>query len=760
MTNKIILVIFLFSTTCTLRAGEGMWLPQLLKALNEGEMQTMGMKLTAEQVYSVNQGSLKDAIVHFGGFCTSEVISDQGLLLTNHHCGYGQIQSHTTLEKNYLKNGFWAKNFQEELTNPGLFARFIVRIDDVTAAMLAGVTDKMSTKERQSQVDKNMATLKENKKLGPFEELMIRPFYHGNQYFSFTTVTYNDVRLVGAPPESIGKFGADTDNWEWPRHTGDFSLFRIYAGPNNEPAEYSEKNKPYAPKHFLPISLDGVQEGDFTLIFGFPGRTNQYLPGVAVQQLIETVNPARIEIRDAALKILDAEMRKDEKTKIQYASKFARVANYWKKWIGENQGLIATNALAKKANLEKEFQIEVDANPALKAKYGDILPQFKEKYKILEPYVLSTNYYNEIMGRNIEAMRIITYLRRLSDAYDKNGKEGFDKYKERLAGPMENFYKNYSPKIDQQVFARLTKMYGNADGAKEIAASMQNYLMANRIRNYDQLAEEVFAKSMVLDKSKVLETISQSPEEAIKKIKNDPLFKMATKISEVYQEKIAGRYREINGAIADLQRRYMAGLMEVFPNERFWPDANSTMRVTYGKVQGYQPRDGITYNPLTTLDGVIAKYQPGDYEFDVPKKLLELNASRDYGNYATAEGKMPVCFLGSNHTTGGNSGSPAIDAHGNLVGLNFDRVWEGTMSDINYDPSICRNIMVDARYILFIIDKYAGAGHLVKEMKLVHPRTAQSVKKKPKKILQEPFGKQEQKLKPKEKKAIPYRGGE
>ncbi len=761
MKNRILLIIFFLSSAIFLRAGEGMWLPQLLKALNEGEMQTMGMKLTAEQIYSVNQGSLKDAIVHFGGFCTSELISDQGLLLTNHHCGYGQIQSHTTLEKNYLKNGFWAKNFQEELSNPGLFARFIVRIDDVTEAMLAGVNDQMTSKERQSQIDKNMAALKEKTKLGEFEELMIRPFYHGNQYFSFTTVTYNDVRLVGAPPESIGKFGADTDNWEWPRHTGDFSLFRIYAGPNNEPAEYSENNKPYTPKHFLPISLDGVEEGDFTLVFGFPGRTNQYLPGVAVEQLVETVNPARIAIRDAALKIIDAEMRKDEQTKIQYASKFARVANYWKKWIGENQGLIATNALGKKATLEKEFTKKLNSSLSLKDRYGDILPAFKEQYKLLEPYVLSTNYYNEIMGRNIEAMRIVSSLRRLTNAYEKNGNEGYESFKARLTGALDNFYKNYNPNIDQQVFARLTEMYGNADGAKEISASMQNYLTANGIRDYNELAEKVFANSIVLDKNKLLQVVNQNPEDAVKKIKSDPLFKMADKIGTVYREKIAGPYQEINGKIAGLQRRYMAGLMEAFPDRRFWPDANSTMRVTYGKVQGYNPRDGITYNPLTTLDGVIEKYQPGDYEFDVPGKLIELNAARDYGIYATADGKMPVCFLGSNHTTGGNSGSPAIDASGNLVGLNFDRVWEGTMSDINYDPSICRNIMVDARYILFIIDKYAGAGHLVKEMKLVHPRSNQSGSKASKKKMTKPLGGPKPQLQgnTKKQKVVPYRGG-
>jgi len=725
MKNKItILFTLLFSTLTIGRAGEGMWLPQLLKALNEGEMQTMGMKLTAEQIYSVNQGSLKDAIVHFGGFCTSEVISPNGLILTNHHCGYSQIQSHTTLDKNYLRDGFWAKNYNEELTNPGLFARFIVRIDDVTEQVLADVKDGISNDARQAIINKNIAALTDKTELGPFEELMVRPFYHGNQYFSFTTVTYNDVRLVGAPPEMIGKFGADTDNWEWPRHTGDFSLFRIYSGPNNEPAEFSANNKPYQPKHFLPISLDGVQEGDFTMIFGFPGRTNQYLPGVAVEQLIETVNPARIAIRDAALKILDKEMRKDPKTKIQYASKFARVANYWKKWIGENQGLVATNALDKKAKLEKEFQNKVNSKPAWKSKYGNILTDFNRLYKEMEPLVLSRNYYNEVFGRNIEAMRIIGYMRRLVKAQENNGKEGYDKFKERLAGPLENFYKNYNSKIDRQVFIALTKMYGNADGAKEISASMQNYLMGNGIRDYEGLASKTFDQSIVLDKNKLLQLMNQSPEVAVKKIKSDPLYQLSEKLSSDYDNKIANNYRKVDGQIQNLQRQYMEGLMEVFPDRRFWPDANSTMRVTYGKVNGYQPRDGVTYNPLTTLDGVMAKYIPGDYEFDVPKKLVDLHAKRDYGNYATADGKMPVCFLGSNHTTGGNSGSPAIDAHGNLVGLNFDRVWEGTMSDINYDASICRNIMVDARYILFIIDKYAGAGHLIEEMKLVHPRVA------------------------------------
>lgn len=762
MINKISLCLLLIVSLSIqqLKAGEGMWLPQLLKALNEGEMQSMGMKLTAEQVYSVNQGSLKDAIVHFGGFCTSEVISNNGLLLTNHHCGYGQIQSHTTLENNYLRDGFWAKNYSDELANPGLFARFIERIDDVTDQILAGVTDDMSNEKRQSVIDKNIDALKKKTDLGPFEDLMVRPFYHGNQYFAFKTVTYNDVRLVGTPPEMIGKFGADTDNWEWPRHTGDFAFFRIYAGPNNEPAEYSENNKPYTPKHFLPISLDGVEEGDFTLVFGFPGRTNQYLPGVAVEQLVETVNPARIAIRDRALKILDAQMRKDEKTKIQYASKFARIANYWKKWVGENQGLIATKALDKKAKLEKDFQSKVDANPTLKAKYGNVLSDFDKVYKEMRPYELSRNYYNEIIGRNVEGFRVVGWLNRLVNAYENNGQTGYDKFNKRLAGPLDNFYKNYNSNIDKDVFIALTEMYGNAEGAKEIASAMQNYIMQSGVRSYPALADKVFAKSMITDKDKVISTINGDATAAINTIKADPLFKMYKYLSDSYDEQIAGNYKRLDGQISDLQRVYMKGLMEVFPDRRFFPDANSTMRVTYGQVNGYKPKDAVVYTPVTTLDGVMAKYKPGDYEFDVPQKLIDLHTKKDYGQYTNEDGQVPVCFLGSNHTTGGNSGSPAIDANGNLIGLNFDRVWEGTMSDINYDKSICRNIMVDARYILFIVDKYAGAQRLIDEMKLVHPKRKRNMKSEKMKKYNKASSGAKMREKTEQRKMAPAGGGE
>ncbi len=710
---RFFVVFILLAFANMLCAGEGMWLPLLLKALNEEEMQSMGMKLTAEDIYSINKGSLKDAIVHFGGFCTSEIISDQGLLLTNHHCGYSAIQSHSSVENNLLKDGFWAKTNSDELANPGLFARFIDRMEDVTEKALMGVTDDLSSEERQSIIDKNLDAIKASYELSEFEDVIIRPFYHGNQYFSFVTVTYNDVRLVGTPPESIGKFGSDTDNWVWPRHTGDFALFRIYAGPNNEPANYSEANKPYNPKHSLPISLDGVEEGDFTLVFGFPGRTNQYLPSSAVEQIVETLNPAKISIRDSALKIIDGHMRADESVRIQYASKFARVANYWKKWIGESQGLVSTGAIAKKKKFEEEFLNKNADNPEIRS----ILPRFEKLYKANEEYAFTRDYYSEVASRNIELLSLTGIMNRLIDRYENNGRDDYNSYLQRVKGYLEGFYKNYRPEIDREVFASLAKMYVENVNPLYTPESLK---VANR--DMENFAKGLYSQSSFADPNKMMGILSLPPESAIEKIKTDPVFMLGTEWSNLIDAKVNAPYNRNKTQIDELQRKYMQAIIETFPKKRFYPDANSTMRISYGQVNGYQPRDGVTYMPVTYLNGVIEKYKPGDYEFDVHPKLIELSESKDFGEYADSNGDIPICFLGSNHTTGGNSGSPAIDAHGNLIGLNFDRVWEGTMSDINYDKSICRNIMVDARYVLFIVDKFAGAGHLIKEMKLVHPK--------------------------------------
>jgi len=712
--KKLLFGFILLSFSSIAIAGEGMWLPLLLKALNENEMKTMGMKMSVEDVYSVNKSSLKDAIVHFGGFCTSEIISPDGLLLTNHHCGYGQIQSHSSVENNLLKNGFWAKTKSAELSNPGLTATFIDRIDDVSKQALEGINEKMSDKERQSAIDLNLEVVKKTYNLKDYQELVIRPFYNGNQYFAFTTTIYRDVRLVGTPPESIGKFGSDTDNWVWPRHTGDFSLFRIYAGADNLPADYSETNVPYKPKHFLPISLDGVEEDDFTLIFGFPGRTNQYLPGVAVEQIMNVLNPAKIKIRDTALKIIDKYMRADESVRIQYASKFARVANYWKKWIGENQGLKSTDALGRKRKFEAEFTSKN------KTKTGrTLLSDFTSYYKNIEEVALTRDYYSEVAIRNIELLNMQRYIRRLVNTYEENGETGYDQYKERLAGFFDGFYKNYRAEIDQEVFAALVELY--VDDVKSEYVPEGLTALSGKDK-YEQLGKLIYENTVFTNKENVDALMALPAAEAVAKIKMDPAYKLGVEWENLYNEKVARPYSSKKTRIDSLQRIYMQSIIETFPKQKFYPDANSTMRVTYGQVKGYQPRDAVSFTPVTYLDGVIEKYVPDDYEFDVNDKLLDLYKKKDYGQYADTNGKVPVCFIGSNHTTGGNSGSPAIDAHGNLIGLNFDRVWEGTMSDINYDPSICRNIMVDARYILFIVDKYAGATHLIDEMKLVHPK--------------------------------------
>ncbi len=731
LVKGLVLIILLVNAHITF-AGEGMWLPMLLKSLNEGEMQSMGMKMSAEDVYSVNKGSLKDAIVHFGGFCTSEIISDQGLLLTNHHCGYGQIQSHTSLENNYIRDGFWATSMDQELSNPGLTATFIVRMDDVTEAILKGVTDEMNEKTRQATVSKNIELLKATAQLSEYEDISVKPFYKGNQYFSFTTITYKDVRLVGTPPESIGKFGADTDNWVWPRHTGDFALFRIYADENNMPAEYSPNNKPYKPKHFLPISLDGVAQDDFTLVFGFPGRTNEYLPSYAVQQTVDVLNPAKIEIRDKALKIVDAEMRADPQIKIQYASKFARIANYWKKWIGESQGLKATDGVGKKQRFEAEFTKRAlnltDKKKKRKKKKAmaananaEILPQFEQLYEAIEPYALTRDYFNEVVYRNVELLSTSNYLVRLVNRYENNGEEGYNNYKARLEGYLKGFYKDYQPKVDKKVFAALMELYHKNVPIQAVTGPVDQMLSQRDISNYNGLADYIYDNTLFTRFDGLMRVFAMNPDQAVEKIKADPAYLFMKELTTAYHDNAETQYDEINKKITTLMRSYMKAQMQLFPEKTFYPDANSTMRVTYGKVAGYEARDAVFYKPNTYLEGVMEKYVPGDYEFDVKPKLIDLYEKKDYGQYGE-NGKMPVCFIGTNHTTGGNSGSPAIDAYGNLIGLNFDRAWEGTMSDINYDPSICRNIMVDIRYVLFIVDKFAGATNLIDEMKLVHPK--------------------------------------
>ena len=716
------LCLFILTITLSLQlsAQGGMWIPLLLSDVNETEMQSLGMKMTAQDIYDVNNSSLKDAIVHFGGFCTGEVISDQGLVLTNHHCGYGQIQSHSSLENNYLQDGFWANSLSDELPNEGLFVTFIVRIEDVTEQALSGLKTGMDENDRQSVIDKNINKIKESTSLESYEKVSVKPFYKGNQYFLFVTETYNDIRLVGAPPSSIGKFGADTDNWVWPRHTGDFSMFRIYAGKDNKPAAYSADNVPFKPKHHLPVSLDGVAEDDFTLVFGFPGTTDEYLTASGVDLRINKLNPVKISIRDQSLAVIDKAMRSNPEARIQYASKQSRIANSWKKWIGEIQGIEASQALAKKQKFEAEFMARVYKKKRWTEDYGNIIADLDGLYKNIEIYAKSRDYTNEIIWRNIELFYIAGQFDRYNEMYKNGGLNAIKGRLPRFINFMEGYYKDFIPAVDEEIFARLIKIY-----VEKVPAKHQAKYVADQIEfaggDINALTERLYKQSFLSNGETVIKLLKEDPEKLFKALGGDYAFQMRKAIQEAYNKKVNPAYNKYNELIQPLKRKYMKAQMEVFPKKAFFPDANSTLRVTYGQVKGYAPRDAVSYERITWLDGIMEKYKPGDYEFDVPSKLIQLYKDKDYGQYAE-NGKVPVCFIGTNHTTGGNSGSPAIDANGNLVGLNFDRVWEGTMSDVNYDPEICRNIMVDIRYVLFIVDKFAGATRLIEEMDLVHPK--------------------------------------
>jgi hypothetical protein len=714
---KLLLLLFVVQTQA--QQG-GMWIPSLLKGMNETEMKNLGMKMTAKDIYDVNHSSMKDAVPHFNGGCTSEVISPKGLILTNHHCGFDAIQKHSSVEHDYLTDGFWAYKMEEELPNENLVVTFIVKIEDVTTQVLAGVASLTSEEEKQKKIQENITSLNNSLPKENWQENKIRTFYEGNQYMLFVTETFKDVRLVGAPPTSIGKFGSDTDNWVWPRHTGDFSLFRIYADKNNHPASYSKDNVPYTPKHFLPVSLDGIKEDDFTLVFGYPGRTNEYLPSVAIEQIVNELNPAKIEIRDHALKVADGFMRKDNAIKIQYASKYAGTANYWKKWIGETQGLKKSNAVAIKKAAEKEFQAKI-SKAGKESEYGSLLSEFEKNYTEIAPYALSRDYFTEVILKNTELPSLAYKLFQLEQVYNTKGEQSFTDRKNNLINSLDEFYKNFNPAVDEKVFEQLVELYATKSPKQFLTSGLTNV-------NAAKLAAEIYSQSKLVNFAKLKELLTGDSKTVIANLNNDKGFQFVKEVAEKYLKEVAPKYDALNLKISALQRTYMKAQLELNKDARLFPDANSTLRITYGKVKGYEPKDATVYTPVTYLDGVMEKYIPGDYEFDVPAKLIELYKNKDYGQYGE-NGKMPVCFIGTNHTTGGNSGSPAIDANGNLIGLNFDRVWEGTMSDIYYDPSICRNIMVDIRYVLFIMDKYAGAKNLIDELQLVHPKKNKPLKK-------------------------------
>lgn len=717
--KKLFFVIaFSIGTLIACKADEGMWLPQLLEQLNEKRMKSLGMKISAKDIYDINKGSLKDAIVSFGGFCTGEVISDQGLVLTNHHCGFDAIQNHSTIDHNFIRDGFWAQNKGEELKNPGLFVTFIVKIEDVSKQVLQGVSMEMPENERQAMVDRNMNLLKKTVAMEPYQEGFIKPFYEGNKYYLFITETYKDVRLVGAPPASIGNFGKDTDNWMWPRHTADFSMFRIYAGKDNRPADYSSENIPYKPKKSLAINLNGLKQGDFTMIFGFPGRTNEYLPSEAVEQIATVNDPAKILVRDKALAVLDKYMRADEAIKIQYAAKYAGISNAWKKWQGEVLGLAKTNAIQKKKDYEALFLTKLNKLPDLQKKYGNVLQDLSKTYQELKPYGLARDYYLEIISK-IELFGIINRIKALKDTKEKKPGD-FNQALTTQTDKLTDIFNEYNLKVDKDIFTALMPLYlENQESQYITPLAREQFMKAGK--NYQQWAEAIYDKSPFTNKEKVLESLKNDPNVLFDQLEKDEAAQLVLATASLYNNQVMPKLNEIQARTNQLQRNYMQAQMEVFKDRLFYPDANSTLRITYGKINGYTPADGKRYDYYTYLDGVMEKYIPGDYEFEVPQKLRDLYKNKDFGPYGK-NGKMPVCFIATNHTSGGNSGSPVLDAKGHLVGLNFDRVWEGTMSDVNYDGSICRNIMVDIRYVLFLVDKFANAGHLIKEMKLVNAK--------------------------------------
>lgn len=708
--KRILLSAFALSTIMTFaQQYGGMWIPT---EVNEKEMKELGMKISAKDIFDPTKASIKDAVVQFDGGCTAEIISGKGLLLTNHHCGYDNIQSHSTVENDLLTNGFWAKDMNGELPNPGVTVDFITDIKEVTKDILAG-TDNLSGADLSKKINDNIDAYKKAQKIESYQTISVRPMYYGNKYYAFVIETYKDIRLVGAPPSSIGKYGSDTDNWVWPRHTGDFSMFRIYADKNNKPAEYSKDNIPYTPKHFLPISIKDKKEDDFTFVFGFPGRTTEYLPAIAVEKIMLETDPAMIAVRDIALKTLDEKMRVDPATKIKYASKYARVANYWKKWIGEVEGLKKSNAVEKKKQYE---QMLISKNPGIKT----TIDQLTQKYNEQAPYNLHRAYYSEIV-RNSDTFTLAGLFNNYIQSYEagKMDAKNIDALKARLA----DIYKDYDAELDAKVTAKILALYANKTEAKFLPKDFDQ--LKNETRNLGMM-DNVSKISMITGRTKDDNNVAKNMDKLfadqktlVENLKKDPLIQMFGAFKTSYLETTDKQVTALQTDIDALQKKFMAQQMETDKDRKFFPDANSTLRVTYGKVKGSNPRDAVTYGYQTHLAGVMEKYIPGDYEFDLPKKLINLYNTKDYGIYKDKTGDVPVNFTATNHTTGGNSGSPALDANGNLIGLNFDRQWEGTMSDINYDPRLCRNIMVDTKYILFVIDKYADAKWLINEMKIV-----------------------------------------
>jgi len=719
MKKLIVALLLVMLTIPFARSDEGMWIPLLIEKFNIEIMQEKGFKLTAEDIYSVNRACMKDGVMIFGGGCTAELISPEGLLITNHHCGYGRIQSHSSLEHDYLTDGFWAMSREGELPNPGLTVTFLKYMEDVTDRVLSGIKRRMSEEEKNKIIESNISEIVAEASEGNHYSAFVRPFYMGNQFFLFVNETYRDVRLVGAPPSAIGKFGGDTDNWMWPRHTGDFSLFRIYADKDNMPADYSEDNVPYKPAYHFPISLKGVDEGDFTMVFGYPGGTSQYVPSYHISMLIDYVYPKMIELRGTKLAIIKEDMDADPEVRIKYSSKDAGISNSWKRWIGEKSGMERLGTIEKKKEFEKEFTAWVKEKRRREKDYGYLLDSYKSLYEQMQEYYLVNSYTSETIGRSgVEAIGMAASFIPLIEAV--NNKADTDEIKgilERLSSGISRFFHNYNMPTDKKLFVAMLELYGkNLDEKWQVPEYRDLYSSCNG--NFEIIADDIYRQSVFTNHEKAAQFVSNFDSRLISELEIDPLYILAKGVNAFLDEQVREKYVKVSGEIADLDRLYMKAQMEFAQDKVLWPDANFTLRVAYGEVGGYEPRDAVYYTHYTTLEGIMEKDNPEIYDYDVPDKLKELYYAKDYGRY-DQDGKMPVCFIADNHTTGGNSGSPVINAEGHLIGVNFDRAWEGVMSDLMFNPEQSRNISLDIRYALFLIDKFAGAGYLLDEMTLV-----------------------------------------
>ncbi len=704
-------IALIVSINMSLRADEGMWLLPLLEQLNMGKMTELGLELSAEEIYSLNQPSIKDAIVIFGGGCTAEIVSSQGLLLTNHHCGYGVIQSHSTVEHDYLKDGFWAMSKDEELANPGLSVTFLVRIEDVTSRVLKDVTNDMSESERAEAINNARREIVNEATDGNHYRANVNSFFGGNNFYLLVYEIYSDVRLVGAPPSSIGKFGHDTDNWEWPRHTGDFSVFRVYMGPDGKPAEYSEDNIPLKPRYYLPVSAKGVDENDFAMILGYPGGTQRYMTSYGVDEVLSITHPNRIKIRGIRQEILMADMMADPKVNIQYASKYSGSSNYWKFSIGQKQGLERLNVKGKKEKLEKRFTEWVNKNRKREQLYGDALELIKTSIEGRAEYNNAQQYLAECLLRGTELPSMARNAQELLSALTGDDEEEINEALRRLKQRAEGFYKDYNPPTDRKATKAMIKVF-KEDVDPVFWPDFVTQIDKEYGGDVDKYVDYMFDNSIFTTEDKLMNFLTDPDAE---KLENDPALKSAMDLLMVYRD-IMQKSAEFDINLEKGRRMYIAGLREMDPDVVRYPDANFTMRLTYGSVLPYQPKDAVIYKHYTSMQGVMEKYVPGDYEFDLPDRLIELYEQKKFGKYADSDGHMPICFLTNNDITGGNSGSPVINGKGELIGLAFDGNWEAMSGDVAFEPDLQRCINVDIRYVLWIMDIYAGAGHLVEEM--------------------------------------------